>query len=312
MFWFYFLKEMLLARRNMFFLLIAVLPVLTSLAGAGLISVYSETPKIVLLEGDGRGVPEGIKAIYLPDQESVYRRVRDIDAAIGIINNQIITDGRESEAAVSSAQNIAVGSGPKNRGEMSEESKRKILAYSLFAAFTGATALILKMVEERENNTVDLYKTEPSPDLYPIGAKILVSAILGSVGFAISTWILRTPGNFITLALLYILGMGLGSAMTILIAYFSKDQSQAIALLKPFSVFLIILPPTLGMFFGGIMHKIALITPFYWLLQLIYSIYNGAFAQQYFIGLVAANIIGFMIIGFTWHQSPYGRKRSNA
>ena len=310
MFRFYFLKEMQLAKRNMFFLLIAILPVITSLAGAGLINVYSEAPKIVLLEGDSRAVPEGVKVIYMPDKESIHQRVNDIDTAIGIINDQIIIDGRESEDAVTAAKNIAVGSVARDIGKMPEDTKRKILAYSLFAAFTGGSALILKVVEERENNTVDLYKTEPAPDIYPIGAKILVSAILCYFGFVASTWILQTPANFITLTLLYFLGMGLSSVMAILIAYFSKDQSQAIALLKPVSVFLVILPPTLGLFFGGIMHKIALITPFYWLMQLIYSIYNGAFAEQYFIALVAANIIGFMVIMLTWHKFPYGRKRS--
>jgi uncharacterized membrane protein len=35
----------------MFFLLIALLPVITSFAGTALIDVYSETPKIILLEG---------------------------------------------------------------------------------------------------------------------------------------------------------------------------------------------------------------------------------------------------------------------
>lgn len=312
MFRFYFLKEMQLARRNMFFLLIAILPVLTSLAGAGLITVYSEVPKIVLLEGDGRGVPEGVKVFYMPDEESMHQRVNDIDAAIGIVGQQIIIDGRESEDTVKTAKNIAVGNAPGDMGKIPEATKSKILAYALFAAFTGGSALIFKVVEERENNTVDLYKTEPAPDIYPIGAKILVSAILCYFGFVASTWILQTPASLLTLTLLYILAMGLSSVMVILIAYFSKDQSQAIALLKPVSVFFVILPSTLGLFFGGMMHKIALITPFYWLTQLIYSIYNGAFSQQYFVALVAANIIGFMVIIFTWHKSPYGRKRSNA
>lgn len=89
--------------------------------------------------------------------------------------------------------------------------------------------------------------------------------MLGAVAYAISVWILKTPANFLTLVVLYILGMGLGSVLTIFIAYVSENQSQAIAVLKPVAVFVMILPPILGLIFGGVLHKIALITPFYWL-----------------------------------------------
>jgi pilus assembly protein TadC len=46
--------------------------------------------------------------------------------------------------------------------------------------------------------------------------------------------------------------------------------------------------------------------------MLIYSIYHGAFSQQYFIALLTAVIVGTVILLLTWHQSPYGRKRSVA
>ena len=312
MFWFYCLKELKLAKRNMFFLLLIILPVLTSLAGVALTNVYSETPKIVLLEEDQRSVPEGVTVIRVSDGASMIKRVNDIDFAIGIIDDKTITDGRESEASITSAEKIAMGSAPENMGKMPEDTKRKILSFALFSAFTGATALILKLVEEREHHTVDLYKTEPSPDLYPVGAKLLVSAVLGAVAYAISVWILKTPADFLTLAVLYIWGMGLGSILTILIAYASENQSQAIAVLKPVALFVMILPPILGLIFGDLLHKIALVTPFYWLLQFIYSIYNGVVSWQYLIALAAAVIVGFLAIQFTWHRSPYGRKRSNA
>ncbi|MFZ7101744.1 MAG: ABC transporter permease [Peptococcaceae bacterium] len=312
MFGVYCLKEFKLAKRNMFFLLLIILPVLTSLAGVALTNVYSETPKIVLLEGDQRAVPEEVTVVRVPDDESMIKRVEDIDFAIGISGEKIVTDGRESEAATAAAERIAVGNAPENMEKMPEETKRKILSFALFAAFTGATALILKLVEEREYNTVDLYKTEPSPDLYPVGAKLLVSSVLGAVAFIFSVWILKTPADFWTLAILYILGMGLGSILMILVAYASENQSQAIAVLKPVALFVMILPPSAGLIFGGILHKIALVTPFYWLLQFIYSIYNGAVSWQYLIALSAAVIVGSLIIIFTWYRSPYGRKRSDA
>lgn len=312
MFWIYCLKELKLARRNMFFLLLIILPVLTSLAGMALTNVYSKTPKIVLLENDQRTVPEGVTVIRLADETSMIKRVNDIDYAIGITGDKIITDGRESEAAVAAADKIAMGSAPADMGKMPDDTKRKILSFALFSAFTGATALILKLVEERENNTVALYKTEPSPNFYPVGAKLLVSSVLGGVAFAFSAWILKTPADFLTLAALFILGMGLGSILTILIAYVSENQSQAIAVLKPVALFIMILPPVLGLILGGVLHKIALVTPFYWLLQLIYSIYNSAISWQYMAALAAAVIVGFLVIIFTWNRTPYGRKRSNA
>ncbi len=312
MFWFYCLKELKLAQRNMFFLLLIILPVLTSLAGVALTNVYSEMPKLVLFEEDQRAVPEGVTVIRVSNEANMLKRVNDVDFAIGMNGDKIITDGRESEIAITSAETIARGSAPANMGKMPEDTKRKILSFALYSAFMGATALILKLVEEREYHTVDLYKTEPSPDFYPIGAKLLVSSVLGAAAFALSAWILKTPANFFTLAVLYILGTGLGSVLTILIAYTSKNQSQAIAVLKPISVFVMILPPILGLIFGGVLHKIALVTPFYWLLQFIYSIYNGMVSWQYLIALTAAVIAGYLSILFTWHRSPYGRKRSNA
>lgn len=311
MFWVYCLKEFKLAKRNMFFLLLVILPVLTSLGGAAFTMVYSETPKIVLLDGDQRTVPQGVALLRTPNETSMRKRVMDVDFAMGIIGEKIIADGRESEAAVAAAEKIALGSAPENMGKMPEKTRRKILSFSLFSAFTGATALILKLVEEREYHTVDLYKTEPSPDLYPAGAKLLVSSALGIVAFIFSAWILKTPAGFWTLVLLFALGMGLGSILTTFVAYASKNQSQAIALLKPVSLFIIILPPAAGFLFGGIFHTLAMATPFYWLLQFIYSIYNGAASTQYLFALSAAVIAGYLIIIMTWRQSPYGRKRSN-
>jgi hypothetical protein len=312
MFRYYCFKEFKLARRNMFFLLLMLLPLLTSLAGVGFTRVYSETPKLVLLDSDVRTVPAGIRVAYMPNEERLVERVNDIDYAIGIVNGRIITDGRESEKAVKTAEDVSLGKATDDIGKMPQDTERKILSIALFAAFIGGAALVLKLVEEREFNTVELYKTEPSPDRYPIGAKLLASFVLGAVSFAFSVWILHTPASFLTLAVLYVLGMGLASVLAILVAYVSRNQSQAIAVLKPVSVFIMILPPILGLIFGGLLHKIALVTPFYWLLQLINSVYNGAVAYSYLIALAAAVAVGFLIIIVTWHRSPYGRKKSAA
>lgn len=308
----YIKKDFALSRRNVFVLLIFLFPIIIAFGASGILDTYSNVPKIVLLENE-KGhypLPSNLEVYYAEDKEEFKHLVYDIDTKIGIENNALVLDGRESDFHVEQAEMMLAGK-LSNINNLNEIIFQKVFAFNLYGSLIFSGIMILfSLVEERSNSTTELLKTHPVHPAIPILSKVIVVGLITTMDFIICNLILKTPFQPIALLTVLFIGIVLGAILGLTLAFYASNETQALAILKPVSMVYLMAIPALGFFVGGVMHTIALVTnPFYWLLQLVHGLFEQQLDSKLIILSIITSIILIIIISKNWHRTPYGVKK---
>lgn len=306
-------RETALSLRHLFVLLVFAFPILIALGTTGVSESYSTLPKLVAIDKESleKIKSEDVQIIYVSTIEEMKKRVGDVDTAIGVLENgELMTDGRETEDAIQKARFILEGETEVTSSADREQLFSSIFAYTLYGVFSaGGMILLFKLIEEQENKTIDLQRTEPVPRFYMLAGKIIVSSVIVLMDFVIVDWILQIPFNVGEGLLVLALGISLSLIMGMFMAYYAKNESQALAIIKPVTFLLFIGLPALGLFVGGIMHTIAMFNPFYWLLKLIEGITLNKPVELYSWLMVAFIVCSMLVLRLTWHKTVYGYQK---
>ncbi|MEE6132813.1 ABC transporter permease [Bacillus sp. 1780r2a1] len=308
------LKDLLLARRNILIWLIIAFPIFTAFGASGITETYSDMPKIVVLKDTKQPVtiPAEIMVYEVSSYEDMKTKVRDLDTKIGFMNGKLITDGRESPESVKKAAAILDGK-PIEAGKLSPTLFNKVYAFNLYGSFLFfGMILLFSLVEERKNKTIDLQHVQPAHPAIPVLAKLTVASIITLVDFVVCSFILNVPFNIVPILFIIIIGILLGTVLGLSMAFYASTETQALAILKPITFVFLISIPGLGLFLeSDIVRIIAMFNPFYWFLQLIYSLYTNDLDLSYLYLSFTLCIIALLFIIVNWHRTPYGRKNSN-
>jgi len=307
----YIKKDFSLSIRNIFVILVFLFPILISLGASGILETYSTSPKMVVLEKEKElySFPHDIKVYVVENEEELKKKVYDIDTKIGLLNQELVIDGRESDTHIEQAKMLLEGKAiDSNR--VNETIFEKVFAFNLYGSLIFSGIMILfSLVEERAHMTTELLKTHPVHPIVPILSKIVVVGAITTIDFVICSFLLNAPLQLSSFLVLGI-GMLLGSILGLTLAFYASNETQALAILKPVSLVYLMAIPGLGFFVEGIMHTIALFTnPFYWLLQLVHGLYQNQLDSLYVLLSIALGILALTFISLNWHRTPYGVKK---
>lgn len=302
-------KDFTLAKRNIFIWLIVLFPVITALGASGITETYSDTPKIVILDEDKHQIPNKIEVFVADSPMQLKEWVNDIDAKIGFLNGELVTDGREPGEAKEKAEAILHGNSIEV-GKISSDLIEKVYAFNLYGAFLFFGIIILfSLVEERKNKTTDLQNIQPIHPIVPILSKVGIASIVTLIDFLLCSYILDVPFSWGIGLLIFIIGTLLGTVLGMAMAFYASNETQALAILKPVTLIFLMAIPGLGFFLGGNMHSIALVDPFYWLLQLVHSLYTRELDLTYAFLSIVLSAIALLLIALNWHRTAYGIKK---
>ncbi|MGP4076910.1 ABC transporter permease subunit [Halobacillus sp. K22] len=309
-------RETALSIRHLFILLVFAFPILISLGTTGISESYSTLPKFVVLEQENLENinAEGVQVTSVASMEDMKQRVSDVDTAIGVLpDGELMTDGRETEEEVQKARSILEGETDIVSPIERERLFSTIFAFTLYGVFSaGGMILLFKLIEEQENKTIDLQRTEPVPRFFMLAGKLIISAVIVISDFILCAWILGAPLTLWESVWVLALGVTLSLITGMFMAYYAKNESQALAIIKPVTFLLFIALPALGIFVGGVMHTIALFDPFYWLLKLVEGFYLNEPVSLYTWLLAAFITCSLLILHFTWHKTVYGYQKEQA
>ncbi|MGA4721190.1 ABC transporter permease [Fictibacillus nanhaiensis] len=302
-------KDFTLAKRNILIWLIVLFPIITALGASGITETYSDTPKIVVLDEEEHKIPEQIEVFVADSPIQLKKWVNDLDAKIGFLNGELITDGREPEEAVDKAKAILQGKSIEVE-KISSNLFEKVYAFNLYGAFLFFGIIILfSLVEERKNKTTELQNVQPVHPIVPILSKVVIASIVTLIDFLICSYILDVPISWDIGLLIFIIGILLGTVLGMAMAFYASNETQALAILKPVTLIFLMAIPGLGFFLGGKMHSIAMVDPFYWLLQLIHSLYTKELNLNYAFLSFGLSAIALSLIALNWHRTAYGIKK---
>lgn len=186
----------------------------------------------------------------------------------------------------------------------------RFFVFTLYGVFSvGGVLLLFKLVEERERSTVDLEKVQPAGKYSGLMAKITVASVAMVLDFIVCQLVVRVPYHIGEILVIIATGTAVSIVFGMFMAYYARNQSQALALLKPLVTVLVLALPALGLFAGGPMHKLALIDPFYWLLMVMVAYSGEQSPTGYLTALIALIGISIIVLKMTWHRTPYGISR---
>jgi hypothetical protein len=305
------LKDFTLARRNILIWLIILFPIFTAFGASGITDTYSDTPKMVVMNGEQleHDLPAEVNVLVADSKDEMKKMVYDLDAKIGISDGKLVTDGREPKEAIDKAEQMLKGE-PIKTSVLSNDLFEKVYAFNLYGAFLFFGIIILfSLVEERKNKTTDLQHVQPVNPVIPILSKVVIASLITVMDFAICGFILNVPFHLGSVWLIIVIGILLGTVLGMAMAFYASTETQALAILKPVTLVFLMAIPGLGFFLGGIMHSIAMADPFYWLLRLIHGLYTNQLNPIYVYLSFIVSLIALTLIALNWHRTPYGVKK---